>query len=161
VKLIPKAGAKTDSTSQALDLQEFFPYLVRVFYTEVTSAVSAVYQSDHELSPAEWRSMAILGTDQSLTANEIVERSSMDKVTVSRAIKRLNDQGLVKARENKVDARSKLLKLTKKGARLYQHLVPQVLEVERQLLCGISDAELKQFIGIMDKIKSNKERYSL
>ena len=54
--------------SLSFDLQKFFPYLVRVFYSDVTSAVSSVYQSEYDMTPAEWRSMVIIGPDNKLTA---------------------------------------------------------------------------------------------
>ena len=83
----------------------------------------------------------------------------MDKVTVSRAVKRLTDHELVKAAENIGDGRSKLLNLSPKGAKLYRHLVPKVLDVESKLLEGISDAQ--QFLLTMTKIRNNKIKHSL
>ncbi|WP_372936797.1 hypothetical protein, partial [Mariniphaga sediminis] len=44
------------------ELETFFPYRVRVFYSDVTRALSAVYQRDYGMMPAEWRTMAILGS---------------------------------------------------------------------------------------------------
>lgn len=146
-------------TNDEFELQSFFPYLVRVFYSEVTSAISGAYQNDYAMSRTEWRAMSILGVNNSLTANEIVVRSSMDKVTVSRAVARLKKNGWIEVTTNIDDGRSKLLSLSDVGKNLYLEIVPKVLEVERKLLSGISEAQKVQFIRIMEKIKKNKNQY--
>ncbi len=157
-----KTASKGDEINpDVLELGVFMPYLVRVFYADVTAAISNVYQSESDLTPAEWRTMVILGLDNSLTANEIVERSSMDKVTVSRAVKGLNEQKLIKIHQNQSDGRSKLLSLNKKGAGLYRKLVPKVLDAERKLLTGISDTQLKQWLHTMNKIRENIKNHDL
>ena len=140
----------------SFDLQKFFPYLVRVFYSDVTSAVSSVYQSEYDMTPAEWRSMVIIGPDNKLTANDIVVRSSMDKVTVSRALARMQRNDWVATHANPNDRRSKLLSLSATGKAIYHELIPQVLGVEKQLLAGISPQQQQQFIDTMARIRANK-----
>ena len=142
--------------STSFDLQKFFPYLVRVFYSDVTSAISSVYQSEYDMTPAEWRSMVIIGPDNKLTANDIVVRSSMDKVAVSRALARMQRNGWVATHANPSDRRSKLLSLSATGKAIYHELIPQVLRVEKQLLAGISPQQQQQFISTMARIRANK-----
>ena len=141
----------------SFDLQKFFPYLVRVFYSDVTSAISSVYQSEYDMTPAEWRSMVIIGPDNKLTANDIVVRSSMDKVAVSRALARMQRNGWVATHANPSDRRSKLLSLSATGKAIYHELIPQVLGVEKQLLAGISAQQQQQFIDTMARIRANKK----
>ena len=145
----------------SFDLQKFFPYLVRVFYSDVTSAISSVYQSEYDMTPAEWRSMVIIGPDNKLTANDIVVRSSMDKVAVSRALARMQRNGWVATHANPSDRRSKLLSLSATGKAIYQELIPQVLGVEKQLLAGISPQQQQQFIDTMARIRANTQQLKL
>ena len=84
------------ASSSAFELQSFFPYLVRIYYRAVSASVSDVYTSLYGLSVHEWRTMAVLGPHNALSASEIVEQSSIGKVDVSRAIAKLRDRGLLK-----------------------------------------------------------------
>ena len=142
----------------SFDLQKFLPYLVRVFYSDVTSAISSVYQSEYDMTPAEWRSMVIIGPDNKLTANDIVVRSSMDKVAVSRALARMQRNGWVATHANPSDRRSKLLSLSTTGKAIYHELIPQVLGVEKQLLAGISAQQQQQFVSTMARIRANRQQ---
>ena len=150
--------SKTEKIDE-FELREFFPYLVRVFYSEVTSAISSTYVTKHDLSPAEWRTIAIIGKGSSLTANEIVEQSSMDKVSISRAVTRLNTKGLIDFKTNVEDGRSKLLTLSLKGETIYHEIVRDVLDVEQKLLSNIDDKEKQGFLKTMQKICDNKTQY--
>lgn len=145
-----------DQSLPGFDLESFFPYLVRVFYSDVTRALSAVYQRDYGMMPAEWRVMAILGTkSEGLQATEIVFRSSMDKVVVSRAVKRLEERGFLQREANAQDGRSFLLKLSVKGQAAYEDLVPKLKAVEHRMLSGLSDAEIAAFLEVTRRIRDN------
>lgn len=135
-------------------LATYFPYRARVFYAHVTSAVSEVYSERYGMIPSEWRVMAILGPQQKMTANEIVERSSMDKVSVSRAVGRLKKRKWLNSSANKKDARSRYLNLSKPGQEAYFDLVPRVLEVERRLLAPLSSEEVRELDRLMEKVRS-------
>lgn len=138
------------------DLESFFPYLVRVFYSDVTRALSAVYQRDYGMMPAEWRVMAILGiASNGLPATEIVFRSSMDKVVVSRAVKRLEERGFLRREANAQDGRSFLLRLSEAGLAAYEDLVPKLKAVERRMLAGLSDSEISAFLSVTRRIRDN------
>ncbi|MEP3046035.1 MAG: MarR family transcriptional regulator [Roseibium sp.] len=149
--------AKQDSGT-AFELEQFFRYQIRVFYRDVTQALSAVYQRDYDLSPAEWRTMAILAAAPiGLQAGEIVARSSMDKVVVSRAVKRMKERGLLEREANAVDGRSYLVKLSEKGLAAHDDLVPKLLEVEQKMLAGLDGDKIKSALSVMQKIRRNLE----
>ncbi|MBN9671431.1 MarR family winged helix-turn-helix transcriptional regulator [Roseibium aggregatum] len=138
------------------DLELFFPYLVRVFYADVTQALSAVYQRDYGMSPAEWRTMAILGSNaHGLQATEIVSRSSMDKVVVSRAVKRMEERGFLVRETNAADGRSFLLRLSDEGRAVFEDLAPKLKAVERRMLSGLSQADISAFLAVAGRIRAN------
>ena len=147
--------------AEDFDLQAFFPYLVRVFYAQITTAVSMTYRKEYDISPAEWRSMAIVGPSDSMTANDVVTLSSMDKVSVSRAVARLKKNGLLEISPNRDDGRSKLLRLSAKGRRVHADIALKVLEVEQKLLFGIEEDEKQAFVDTMTKILENKKEFLL
>ena len=139
------------------DLQTFFPYLVRIYYRAVSQSVTNIYSTLYGLSVSEWRTMAVLGPHQPLSASEIVERSSMDKVNVSRAIAGLRKKGLLGRGVNTDDRRRIVLWLTERGLEVFRTLVPLVRELEVKLLDGLSEDERTTLIRLMEKVRKNAE----
>lgn len=159
--MVIKQQNHTSPASDRFELKSFFPYQVRVFYTEVSSAVAAIYQKNYDISPAEWRCMAILNEDIKMTAADIVFESSMDKVTVSRAISKLRQKSWIIEAKSNIDRRSKMLELSEAGKTVLRDLVPKALKVEQELLKGISAQELKGFYNTLAKISENRARLPL
>lgn len=144
-----------DQNKPDFDLQDFFPYQVRVFYKAVSQSVTNIYSSLHGLSVQEWRVMAVLGNNQPLTASELVEMSSMDKVQISRAIKKLEETGLLYRQEDHEDRRRVHLTLSRRGNEIFKELVPLVKELEKDLLAGLSEDELNTLLTLMEKVRTN------
>ena len=162
----PKAPATGDLSNAGnvgddFDLTSFFPYLVRVYYRAVSEAVSSVYSSLYNLSVSEWRTMAVLGPNRALSASEIVERSSMDKVNVSRAIKGLRSAGFLKRDIDGDDRRRAVLRLTKDGINVFNALTPKVCEVEQKLLKGLSAKECETLVRLMAQVQGNARNFEL
>jgi DNA-binding MarR family transcriptional regulator len=151
-----RRGEAQAAGASGFELETFFPYQVRVFYADVTRALSAVYQRDYGMMPAEWRTMAILGSaERGLQASEIVARSSLDKVVVSRAVKRLEARGFVVRETNAADGRSFLLSLSGEGRAVFEDLAPKLKAVERKMLDGLSTREIQAFLEIAGRIREN------
>jgi len=139
------------------DLRSFFPYLVRIYYRAVSEAVSSVYTKSYGLSVSEWRTMAVLGPHNSLSASEIVAQSSMDKVVVSRAIKGLQAQGFLKRDIDGDDRRRAVLRLTEQGRELFAKLVPMVKKAEENCLQHLSPQERTTLITLMQRVRFSAE----
>ncbi len=149
--------AENGRSADDFELNAFFPYLVRIFYRSVITSVSRVYATRYGLSVSEWRTMAVLGVGGALSAGEIVERSSMDKVNVSRAIKALRERELLKRDIDGDDRRRAVVRLTDRGRDVFRDLVPLVTEVEDGLLAGLTQDERATLFGLMEKVRSNAE----
>lgn len=135
-------------------LQSFFPYLARIFYTQVSGSVSQLYENAYGMKRYEWRTMAILGQNSALTASEIVAASSMDKVSVSRAMTALRNRGWVTERTNRNDGRSRVLKLSRTGRQVYEALVPQMVDLESRLLADLSADEITTLKALLARVAS-------
>ena len=109
------------------------------------------------MKPYEWRALANLGMSNSYTRAQLVEKSSMDKVTVSRAIASLSKRGWIVSRSNKLDGRSRILRTSSAGKRVFSLLVPKMLEVEQEFLNRLEHDEMKELRRLMKKMtaKSN------
>ncbi len=154
------SGARADGASGSIvdfELGNFFPYLVRIFYRSVSDAVAQSYQAPFDLRVSEWRTMAVLGPYEALSASEIVTRSSMDKVTVSRAIKGLQGRGLLKRDIDGDDKRRAVLRLTHEGQVIFSQIVPQVNASAEKCLAGLSGEERRILVSLMERVRMNGE----
>ncbi|MDA8870103.1 MarR family transcriptional regulator [Rhizobiaceae bacterium] len=146
-----EAGSR-DEQHHDLDLPGFFPYQARVFYKHVSEAVARVYGQEYGMKPYEWRTLAILGMSNAFTPAQLVERSSMDKVTVSRAISSLSKRGWILSRSNRLDGRSRIIRTSSEGRKVLTRLVPMIHVVERKMLDHLTDGEEAELRRLMQKV---------
>lgn len=151
---VKQASDRMPREAEEFSLAEFFPYQTRVFYRHVSTAVSQVYESRYGMKPYEWRTLAILGPDNEYTALQIVDLSSIDKVSVSRAISAMNERGWLVMRTNSKDARSRVLTLSEAGREVYADLVPRMLELEKSILSVLTSDEQQELRRLMRKLSA-------
>ena len=137
---------------EPLILGEFLPYRLSV----VTEAVSRLFAEHYEarfgITIREWRVMAVVGEAPPRSTQEVIERTGMDRVKVSRAAIRLVDKGLLARRPDPGDARAHLLSLTRKGEGVYRAIVPLAREIQAALAAGLTAEEEAQLGAILHKI---------
>jgi DNA-binding MarR family transcriptional regulator len=139
-------------------LEEFLPYRLSLLSNTVSQGISTAYRRVHGLSVTEWRVVAILGRFPGLTATEVKRRTAMDKVAVSRAVKKLQEQALIERSPQADDRRRMPLKLTAdKGMRLFREVVPKAMDYEQQLLAALSPDELTRLRRMILKLQSKAE----
>ena len=133
--------------AQKLTLAEFLPYQLSITSNAVSDLIARSYRGRFGLKIPEWRLMAVLGELASATQRELVAATAMDKVTVNRASKTLEDRGLIGRAPNVADGRSHHLTLTATGRELYDQIVPLALSVEAELLDGIDTGALETVLA--------------
>jgi len=131
------------------DLEEFLPYRLSLLSNTVSQGIAQIYQADHRISIPEWRVMAVLGRYPGLTASQVCERTVMDKVTVSRAVKMLLDKQLVQRLTHADDRRKRPLQVTHpQGHKLLEEIIPFALDYQAELLGCLEPGEWQ----LLDKL---------
>jgi DNA-binding MarR family transcriptional regulator len=141
-------------TDGILDLQRFFPYRLAVLAEDVSRTVAQLYTDRFDLTRQEWRVLAAVAANRQMAAKEIAEYSTLDKMSVSRAVAALEAKALIDRAEDPADRRNKLLTLTPSGRALYQKIVPLVRAREDYLLEALSESEREILDGMLDKLAS-------
>ena len=129
------------SRGEALRLAEFLPYRLSVLTNTISSTLARSYADRFGVSIPQWRVMAVLGDDPGRSANELVERTRMDKVGVSRAVSALVAAGRVLRRTDPTDRRRAVLRLSASGRSIYKRIVPLARRYEAELLGRLEPAE--------------------
>ena len=147
----PRLGHPLPGHAQ-LDLEHFLPYRLSVLSNRVSGTIARIYTERFQLTITEWRVMAVLGRYPGLSANEVAQRTAMDKVAVSRAVARLLEAGRLDREIHGDDRRRSVLRLSEAGYRIYDEVAPLALAFERRLLAGIDDAERAVLFRLLDRL---------
>lgn len=135
-----------------LDLQQFLPYRLSVLANRSSDALAREYSQRFGLGVTEWRVMAVLGRYRQLSANEVAQRTAMDKVAVSRAVARLLDAGRLTREFADDDRRRSVLRLSAAGRAIYRRIVPLALQFEELILAGMSRRERALLFRLLDRL---------
>ncbi len=82
----------------------------------------------------------------------------MDKATITRALDRLIDKGLISRTKSKTDSRLIKLKLTAKGKRTFSQIEENALTWEREFVRGVRVNELNSLLNVLSKLDANLDR---
>lgn len=144
---MPRAAA-----APPLELETFFPYRLALLAQAVSQSMSQVYGERFDLSRDEWRVLAALAQASPIRTAAVIERTTLDKVSVSRALQRLQGKALVARETDPDDARGYLVRLLPSGRTLLRRIVPMVQERERFLLDTLDPAERAALDAALDKL---------
>jgi DNA-binding MarR family transcriptional regulator len=146
-----EAGAGEDGGR----LAGFLPYQLSVASNAVSDLIAERYRNRFALKVPEWRVMAVLGDAGSMTQRDLTTATLMDKVAVNRAVKVLEERGLVARVPNPDDGRSHLLELTGEGRSIHGEVMPLALATERDLLSGFAPDQQQ---GLRDMLAAIRQR---
>ncbi|MBB4210614.1 DNA-binding MarR family transcriptional regulator [Rhodothalassium salexigens DSM 2132] len=157
-------GGREDPAAAAashLPLARFLPYRLSVLSNRISARIADLYERRFDLTLPEWRVMAVLGEaaadDRPMSAQEVAQRTAMDKVMVSRAVARLIAAGRVDRAVAADDRRRSVLTLTAEGRHIHDAVVPLAQAYERALLDRLSPRDR----AALDRVLSSLEGVDL
>lgn len=108
-----------------------------------------------DISHAQFVIMALLlwheENNQEVTQVEIARLSKLDKMTVSKSLKKLVAQEYIKRGESKKDTRAKWSCFTAAGKELIVQLIPLVERADAEFFANINASDQKELIRILNK----------
>lgn len=127
------------------ELAGFLPYQLSVASNAVSGLIAERYRKRFGLTIPEWRVMAVLGAQGegagTMTQRMLTAATVMDKVAVNRAVRVLEERGLIARVPNPEDGRSHLLELTDEGRAIHAEVMPLARATERDLLDSLAPGE--------------------
>lgn len=110
----------------------------------------------YDIAHAQFVILAILlwfeQNNRDITQVLIVNWSKLDKMTVSKSLKKLSNQKLISRTEHAMDTRTKTVSLTKQGKNLVCQLIPIVEKIDAEFFGMISVDEQQGLIQILSKL---------
>lgn len=133
-------------------------YITSPFYrlfNELDIAKTQLLQNNYDLTVSELEIIISLfysgGETHTLSPTKLMERIQFSSGGMTKILKKLEKKELVSRLVNSSDARSKLVKLTKKGVRLAQEGLRDVLLLEANHFSHLSEEEKKQLSALLLK----------
>lgn len=104
----------------------------------------ATILTPYELTPAEFRILAVLVERGATNASEIATLTPIDPSFVSRMVQRLSEKRLLTRRRSRSDRRTVSLRPTDSGRELLAQLEQPMQNLEREVLHGLAEEERDQ-----------------
>lgn len=135
-------------------IETFFPYRLAVTAEAFSRKLVEVYGRKHGLSREEWRLLFLLEDAGTLNSLQIVQRTSLDKVQVSRAASRLEAKQLITREVLGTDRRLRQYAITERGDALFHAAFAGVAARADEILSAMSEADraaLHQGLAALDR----------
>ena len=141
-----------DRLEKSLLLNHYVPYLMANLAKRISDSCGRIYEQEFDLTIPEWRVLARLAESARYNSRELGQITFMDKSKVSRAVKLLDNKGLLVKERDEADHRITYLSLNERGKALYHQIAPEALAWEADLLEALDTTEYRDLIRIMKKL---------
>lgn len=112
------------------------------------------------VTPPQWGALSLLLVQDGMTIGTMSQKRGMDAPAVTGIITRLEQQGLVERRHDRVDRRLVKVYLTEEGRDISQTLVSVVEHFEQRLQHGFAEGELDHFLAHLQRLIMNATEVS-
>lgn len=140
-----------------LNLDTYLPYRLSMASNKVSALIAKAYETRFGLSIPQWRILAILSEGSALSQKGLIERTAMDKVTISRSVGALVARGLLVKVNGPGDRRIDALSLSNEGRRIVSEVAPVALEFETALIASIGVDHASELDNMLRKLEACAE----
>ena len=110
------------------------------------------YTNKYGLKITDWRVLMLLAEHKMMSPTELSDVLAVDKMTITRSVKRLLKGKVIKASRSSEDYRKLNLTVERKGAEIYNELAPKSFEHQSTLLSDLSPAEQLMLKELLAKV---------
>lgn len=107
------------------------------------------YGKEHDLTLPEWRCMMALAARPGSSGEDVARHMAMDKMMVSRSLRRLEQNDRVRRQPDPANARRNAWEMTDAGWALFDTILPAALERDRKAFADIPAQEKARLIQIL------------
>ncbi|AUA15570.1 hypothetical protein GCM10009548_67920 [Streptomyces malaysiensis subsp. malaysiensis] len=141
---------KREGGGDLVPISELLSYRLSRTSSALSRSAALRYRREFDVSLGEWRSIALIAADPTLTLNRLARRAGLDKAQVSRVVRGLVERGLVSRTAG--PGRSRQLALTEAGLTVYRGLITAANERDAAFAEVLSDEEARALGRALDKL---------
>lgn len=133
-------------------LQDFLTFRLARLNQALNTQVTDVLTRHAHIGLTEWRVLSIVAGSDAGTARAVANLTGIDPAMISRALKQLEDRGLVLTVRDNADRRARQVRLTPSGKRLYEEVVPIMRNRQEALLNALPPEAREIIFEAIDKL---------
>ncbi len=120
---------------------------------EVAKKIVKVLKEQYDLSEGRFCIlMALYRAPEGLHPSELADKGGVTRATITRLLQRMRHMGDIEITTAEEDERQKIVRLTPKGRKLMDEVLPPHYERVAQLVKRLSPEEQKQLITLLNKM---------
>lgn len=149
--------AQDTTTAPRLDetgLEQFAPYLMNRIMGRYNASLRTEMAALGLTTP-QMRSLAVLSVHDGILIRELAVYAVVEQSTLSRALDKLAQDGLVRRETDTDDSRATRIFLTDAGRAAYARMWPHMADAVGQMFAGIDAADQRAFVATLQKILRN------
>lgn len=160
---MPRAAAKSPATNPALrrparkvvDLPNYAPAYFTWIANKLSGGASQAYLRAFDVGIETWRLLVLLALEPNWSAQRICKVIGMDKASVSRAFKSMQEKGLITIGLDPQDGRLRVASITPQGRELHDKIIAIALERDRALMSVLSPDERATLLALLRRLHDN------
>jgi DNA-binding MarR family transcriptional regulator len=134
-------------------------HLARRFHQICLGALAQI-TGPQDLSPLQFGVLASIQDEPGMDQRRLADRMGIDSVSAHHHIGFLEGRGLVAREIDPDDRRSRMLRLTKQGAKLCERLRPGLADAHDSLLSSLSRQEREIFLRLLTRVVESNEMFA-
>ncbi len=140
----------------------------RVDDSEVNNEALMVHELAHQLrksfdrraqhlglTRSQWRVLAIVRRNQGIRQSQLADKMEVEPITLVRLLDRMVKSGWIERKPDPYDRRANQVYLTDKVKYIVGEMSNVALDLRQDVLVGFSEAEHKQLVAYLTRMKSN------
>lgn len=143
------------SVPMQVDLERYVPAFLTWISNKLSRGASQHYLNTFNVGIETWRCLVLLAISDSITAQQISRVLGMDKGSVSRCLKSMQERGLIRLELDQTDGRIRIAVLTPEGRDLHNQMIGMALDRERAFLSVLNESEVEVLIGLLRRLHEN------
>jgi len=112
------------------------------------------------VTPVQYAALVAIGEQPGIDATRLSQLIAFDRSTIGNVLERLEGRGLIARKSGAQDRRIKLLRLTRRGARLVARIEKAVARAQERILAPLPPAERRLFMALLTRLVQVNNRYS-
>jgi DNA-binding MarR family transcriptional regulator len=150
-----KTASKTSAAGDVVDLDNYAPAYLSWIANKLSSGASQAYLAAFDVGIESWRVLVLLAIEGSISAQKACGVIGMDKASMSRCFKSLQERGFIKLSLDPQDGRARIATLTPSGRAIHDQIRDIALERERAFMSVLTAAERKVFLDLLRRLHEN------
>jgi DNA-binding MarR family transcriptional regulator len=150
-----KSSKPSKAGGAVIDLDHYVPAYLTWVANKLSRGASQHYLALFDVGIETWRCLVLLAVHGAVTAQFVSRTIGMDKGTVSRCFKLMQERGMIRTELDPSDGRLRLAVLTPEGRAVHDGIREVALERERALLSVLDDGEVENLLSLLRRLHEN------